>query len=94
MVESAEGLRDTETTSLWLSTEHTEFVFHAPTKSDLLREQWHDETLASASYTKTLFPDLAGERVRSSPARSGSRDPHEIAAERLADLLAEAIAGP
>lgn len=102
VVDSAEGLRDTATTSLWLSTDHTEFVFHAPSDSLLLRQQWilhelahmilrHDETLVSATYAKTLFPDLAGEKVRSSLARSGGTNPDEIAAELLADLLAEAI---
>lgn len=102
VVESAEGLRDTETCGLWLSTEHTEFVFHAPTDSDLHRQQCilhelahmilrHDETVVSAGYAKTLFPDLAGEKVRSALARSEFAKRHEIIAEQLADLLASAI---
>lgn len=102
VVEAVEGLRNTETCGLWLSTEHTEFVFHAPTDSDLHRQQCilhelahmilrHDETVVSAGYARTLFPDLAGERVRSALTRSEFDKGHEVIAELLADLLASAI---
>ncbi|MCU6481913.1 hypothetical protein [Arthrobacter sp. A2-55] len=87
---------------LWLSTDETEFVFHAPTKSALHRQQCilhelahmvlrHDETVVSVEYAPTLFPDLSGERVRSALARSDFLREEEITAELLADLFAKAI---
>jgi hypothetical protein len=51
----------------------------------------HDESLVSADYAKTLFPDLDGERVRSALARDGFDREDEIVAELLADLLSAAI---
>lgn len=102
VIEPVEALRNTETCGLWLSTDHTEFVFHAPTDSELHRQQCilhelshmilrHDETVVSAGYAKTLFPDLTGERVRSALSRSEFDKSHEVIAELLADLLATAI---
>lgn len=97
-----EGLSVAETCGLWFSTDSTEFIFHAPTGSELHRQQCishelahmilrHDETVVSLDYAATLFPDLDGQKVRSALGRSAFLDKEEIAAEMLADLLSGAI---
>ena len=102
LIEERAELASTTACGLWFSTDDLEIVFHGPPRSDLHRQQFilhelahmvlrHDESLVSADYAKTLFPDLDGERVRSALARDGFDREDEVVAELLADLLSAAI---
>lgn len=102
VIEEQPELITTTTCGLWFSTDELEIVFHREPQSELHRQQFilhelahmilrHSETLVSADYAKTLFPDLDPERVRSALARDQFDREDEIVAELLADLLSAAI---
>ncbi len=90
-----------DTCGLWLPLEEEarDVIFHAPTRSDVHRQQMilhelahmflrHDEVEGIQAHMSRFFPDLPGVRAF---ARSSFRDDLELAAERLADGLAAAI---
>ncbi|MEC5193299.1 MULTISPECIES: hypothetical protein [unclassified Arthrobacter] len=101
-VDVCESLNSGTVCGLWLSTDSREIILHAPTPSALHRQQFilhelghmvlrHDETVVSAKYAETLFPNLSGEKVSRVLGRSDYLDDVEAAAETLADLFAAAI---
>lgn len=87
---------------LWLSTDTSEIILHAPSPSALHRQQFvlhelghmilrHDELVLTEDYAEVLFPNLSGDLVTRVLARSSFVDHIEAAAETLADLFAAAI---
>ena len=101
-VDVSESLNGGSVCGVWLSTDSTEIILHAPTPSALHRQQFilhelghmvlrHDELVVSSNYAETLFPNLSGEKVSRILGRSDFLDHIEAAAETLADLFAAAI---
>ncbi|MGY3317495.1 hypothetical protein [Arthrobacter sp. TE12232] len=101
-IEATTILNGTSVCGLWLSTDTREIILHAVTDSVLHKQQFvlhelghmilrHDELGISSAYAGSLFPNLDGEIVARALARSSFVDDLEVAAETLADLLADAI---
>lgn len=101
-IDVSDSLNGGSVCGLWLSTDSTEIILHAPSPSALHRQQFvlhelghmvlrHDEIVVSSNYAESLFPNLSGEKVSRILGRSDFLDHIEAAAETLADLFAAAI---
>lgn len=88
---------------LWLATDERDIVIHAPSESALHRQQFilHEMAHMILQHDKTdfvftprgLLPDVDESTVVKVLARDSINDDFELAAERLADELADAIRG-
>ena len=88
---------------LWLATDDEDIVLHAPSDSDLHREQFilhelahilllHDKVDAKTGYvTDTVLPHFDNATVVKALARDSIDDRYELLAEDLADVLADFI---
>lgn len=88
---------------LWLATDDADIILHAPSESVLHREQFilhelahmmllHDRVDATGGYlTPTVLPGFESTTVVKALGRDCLSDEYEVAAERLADVLATRI---
>lgn len=103
IVKPVTGMKQGQLSGLWLSMPGVELILHADTESLLHREQiilhelahmvlGHEKLMEDPGHLSALLPDLAPDRVAKVLARCEHGDEHEIVAEALADLFAQAIA--
>ena len=103
IVKPVEGMTHGELTGLWFSMPGIELILHANTGSALHREQiilhelahmalGHEKLMDDPGHLAALLPDLAPARIAKVLARCEHGEEHEIVAEALADLFAQAIA--
>lgn len=103
IVKPVQGLKTGHLSGLWFSMPGVELILHANTTSALHREQiilhelahmalGHEKLMEDPAHLAALLPDLAPERVARVLARCEHGEEHEIVAEALADLFAQAIA--
>ncbi|PVZ60833.1 hypothetical protein [Arthrobacter sp. H-02-3] len=95
-------LSGTELCGVWLVCADRDIVLHAPARSGWHRQQiilhefshmilGHDLENGGSTQWSSLLPDLDGERVLRTLARSSYSDNAELTAETLADQLATRI---
>lgn len=93
---------DDQVCGLWFGLDDVDMVFHAQAASEVHRQQivlhefahmilCHEMEEVSPEISRSVFPDLAHDRVVSALKRTDFLDDFEVAAELLADRLAARI---
>lgn len=102
VIREIQVLNDTSICGLWFGLEDVDMIFHAATTGQVHRQQIvlhefshillnHEHEEYRAEVFGALFPELEPDTVVRALLRSREGSPREMAAEVLADLLADRI---